>query len=103
MLQQVIQRHKNDWLNEPDCPVTSLIQYIQQAGELRDAQIEAIGTYLFLKITGENKPLWELFSNGFFSNNESLAAHNISQIARETFEANTAARDGINDPSRKHR
>jgi hypothetical protein len=35
-------------------------------GQLRDTQIEAIETYLFLKIQGQNKPLWQLFSEGFY-------------------------------------
>jgi hypothetical protein len=29
---------------------------------MRDAQVEAIKTYLFLKIECRNKPLWKLFS-----------------------------------------
>jgi type III restriction enzyme len=92
MLQGIIRRKKDAWLAEKDCPVASLIQYIKTAGELRDAQIEAIETYLFLKIKGQNKPLWQAFSEGFFSANDDLATHNISQIARDVFESNTAAR-----------
>lgn len=34
---------------------------------MRDAQIEAIQIYLFLKIACQNRPLWELFSSGFFN------------------------------------
>ena len=33
---------------------------------MRDAQIEAIKTYLFLKIEGGNKPLWKFFTDGDF-------------------------------------
>jgi hypothetical protein len=33
---------------------------------MRDAQIEAIKTYLFLKIACKNKPLWRLFTEGDF-------------------------------------
>jgi len=34
---------------------------------MRDAQIEAIKTYLFLKIKCDNKPLYELFYIGAFN------------------------------------
>lgn len=33
---------------------------------MRDAQVDAIKTYLFLKIACGNKPLWQLFSGGDF-------------------------------------
>lgn len=33
---------------------------------MRDAQVEAIKTYLFLKIECRNKPLWKLFSKSIF-------------------------------------
>ena len=34
---------------------------------MRDAQIESIRTYLYLKIACENKPLWKLFAEGAFN------------------------------------
>lgn len=92
MLHPVIKSKKDQWLQEENCPIKPLLQYIKTTGELRDAQIEAIETYLFLKINGSNKPLWQLFAEGFFSLNDDLAAHNISQVARNVFENNPAAR-----------
>jgi superfamily II DNA or RNA helicase len=66
MLHQIIAHHKNAWLQSPDCTVSHLLEYVNEAGYFRDTQLEAIETYLFLKIAGENKPLWQLFADGFF-------------------------------------
>lgn len=60
-----------------------MVKYIRDTGQLRDAQIEAIETYLFLKIKGQNKPLWQLFSEGFFTKGTDLSKLNINQTARE--------------------
>jgi hypothetical protein len=46
---------------------------------MRDAQIEAIKTYLFLKIECGNKPLWRLFTEGDFL---SLNLDNMSLTAK---------------------
>ena len=66
MLNNIIKYKTFEWLQSNDCSVKNLISYIRNKGELRDTQIQAIETYLFLKIKGENKPLWQLFSEGFF-------------------------------------
>ena len=92
MLQTIIEYHKNQWLNSDECTIRPIIDYIKNKGQLREAQYEAIGTYLFLKIKGQNKPLWELFSEGFFSNGDDLSKLNINQTAREIFETNKAAK-----------
>ncbi len=91
MLQNIIQYKKNLWLNSASCPVSSLLQYIRQKGEMRDTQIEAIETYLFLKIAGENKPLWKLFSEGFFNSDYDIAKLNINELVRNEFKRNSAA------------
>ena len=83
MLHKIIQIKKNQWLQSQDCTILGLVNYIRDKGQLRDTQIEAIETYLFLKIKGENKPLWQLFSEGFFTNGTDLSVLNINQIARE--------------------
>ena len=77
MLNNIITLKKNQWLQSKDCTVIELINYIKNAGKLRDTQIEAIETYLFLKIQGENKPLWQLFSEGFFNTGTDLAQYNV--------------------------
>lgn len=61
-------RHKRDqWYASPACTVKDFIDYIVSKGEMRDAQIESIRTYLYLKIACGNKPLWKLFAEGKFN------------------------------------
>lgn len=91
MLNNIIYQKKNQWLQSDDCPITDLVKYIRDKGHLRDTQIEAIETYLFLKIQGQNKPLWQLFSEGFFTNGTDLAKLDINQIAREYLSQNKNA------------
>ncbi len=86
MLQNIITYKKNIWLNSPDCSIKSLVDYIRNTGGLRDTQVEAIEQYLFLKIKGENKPLWQLFSEGFFINGADLSKENINETARKFLE-----------------
>ena len=66
----------------PECTVNDLISYMINRGGLRDAQIEAIKTYLFLKIACEGKPLNILFSSGKF-NSIDLDNKPLSRTARE--------------------
>lgn len=91
MLHYIIQEKKNKWLLSDDCTISYLIKYIRDKGQLRDTQIEAIETYLFLKIQGQNKPLWQLFSEGFFTNGTDLSKLNINQTARDFLTANQNA------------
>ncbi|MCX6162737.1 MAG: DEAD/DEAH box helicase family protein [Ignavibacteriae bacterium] len=92
MLNNIINIKKNEWLNSNDCTAKSVISYIRNKGELREPQIQAIETYLFLKIRGENKPLWKLFSEGFFINNNiDLSRLNINQAARERLSSDISA------------
>jgi type III restriction enzyme len=92
MFNQIISRKAKQWLNEPSCTVRELVDYIKKRNSLREAQIEAIETYLFLKIKGQNKPLWQLLAEGFFTDNEDLSQLNINQTARDIFEQNKTAR-----------
>lgn len=91
MLHYIIQQKKNEWIQSDDCTIRDLVKYIRDKGHLRDTQIEAIETYLFLKIQGQNKPLWQLFSEGFFINGTDLAKLDINQIAREYLTQNKNA------------
>lgn len=91
MLHTIIQEKKNQWLQSDDCTISDLIKYIRDRGQLRDTQIEAIETYLFLKIKGQNKPLWQLFSDGFFKNGTDLSKLNINQNARDFLSNNINA------------
>lgn len=82
MFYKMIENKRNQWLFSAECTITSLIDYIEKTGQMRDAQIEAIKTYLFLKIACEGKPLAALFKKGFF-NSLDLNTLEISQPTRE--------------------
>lgn len=86
----MIERSRDRWYASPECTVVDLINYMTQKGYLRDAQIEAIKTYLFLKIACGNEPLHRLFSNGKF-NSLNLDDLEISNKVREYFAENPAA------------
>lgn len=62
MFYKMIERARDRWYASPDCTIGNIIDYMTRQGNLRDAQIGAIKTYLFLKIGCENKPLATLFS-----------------------------------------
>ena len=100
MLNNIIEHKKKEWLQSNDCPVKGLVLYMKEKGNLRDTQIEAIETYLFLKIEGQNKPLWKLFSEGFFTNGTDLSKLNINQKARD-FLSNNKAANALYDFSRQ--
>lgn len=90
MFYKMIERARDRWYASQECTVTDLIGYMIQQGHLRDAQIEAIKTYLFLKIACGNEPLHRLFSSGKF-NSLNLNDLEISNKVREYFAANPAA------------
>ncbi len=100
MLNNIIKIKTTQWLQSTDCSVIDLIKYIREKRELRDTQIEAIETYLFLKIEGQNKPLWKLFAEGFFTNGTDLSKLNINEKAR-TFLGSNANAFALYDFSRQ--
>ena len=67
MFYRMISRKRDEWFASSACTVTALIEYMEARGELRDAQIDAIKTYLYLKIACECKPLHKLFISGQFN------------------------------------
>jgi hypothetical protein len=71
MFYQLIEKKRNEWLASKECTITDWLCYIEQRGMMRDAQLEAIKTYLFLKIACQNQPLWQLFVNGYFKHSNS--------------------------------
>ena len=90
MFYKMIERARDRWYASQACTVTDLIGYMIQQGYLRDAQIEAIKTYLFLKIACGNEPLHRLFSSGKF-NSLNLNDLEISNKVREYFATYPAA------------
>jgi superfamily II DNA or RNA helicase len=89
MLYNIIKQKRNRWLQSEECTVKELLVYIEQQGFMRDAQIEAIKTYLFLKIACGNQPLWRLFAEGKF-NTLNIDDLSLTVSARQTM-ANTPA------------
>ena len=90
MFYQMIEAKRNQWLASSDCPVGSLVDYICTAGQMRDAQIEAIKTYLFLKIACDCKPLSRLFIEGAF-NSLDFDIVELSGSTRSYLESHAAA------------
>lgn len=90
MFYKMINKARERWFLSDDCTVKTLIEYIETTGQMRDAQIDAIRTYLFLKIGCENRPLSFLFTHGAF-NNLNLNDIEVSNSTREHLEENPAA------------
>ena len=90
MFYQLIQKKRDLWFQSSDCTVLYLVDYIYQRGMLRDTQIDAIKTYLFLKIACQGKPLWQLFAEGEF-NETDVDAEEINAEARDVMTKNPAA------------
>lgn len=90
MFYKMILNKCEEWFNSEYCTVNKLVEYIEKAGQMRDAQIEAIKVYLFLKIACECKPLEYLFRCGQF-NSLDLNDIELSTSTREYLENNPAA------------
>lgn len=90
MFYKMIETKRNEWLASETCTVKAVIDYIVKTGQMRDAQVEAIKTYLFLKIACGCKPLAELFCEGAF-NTLDLDDSEVSHSTREYLKVNKAA------------
>ena len=90
MFYKMIEKKCREWYSSSDCTVKDIIQYIITTGEMRDAQIEAIKIYLFLKIAHNCQPLNRLFIKGAF-NSLNLNDLALSVSTREYLGNNPAA------------
>lgn len=90
MFYKMIENKRNQWLSSTKCTITPLIDYIVKTGQMRDAQIEAIKTYLFLKIACDGQPLAMLFKSGIF-NTLDLNTLELLQSTREYLLSNPSA------------
>ena len=90
MFYKMIERARDRWYASSDCTVTDLVGYMIQRGHLRDAQIEAIKTYLYLKIACKCQPLKKLFCQGAF-NSMDLDSLEISKSTREYLKGKKSA------------
>lgn len=90
MFYKLIKKKCDEWMDSSDCTIHELMQYIYAQNKMRDAQIEAIKIYLFLKIACGNRPLWELFSDGGF-NSLDFNTMELTVEARSILTSNKAA------------
>lgn len=90
MFYRMIEQKRDTWFASENCTVKNLVQYIVARHQMRDAQIEAIKTYLFLKIACSNRPLVDLFRQGAF-NTLNLDELEVSHAAREYLRTHPAA------------
>lgn len=90
MFYQMITNARDRWLSSPACTVRESIKYIEQTNQMRDAQVDAIKTYLFLKIACGCAPLSQLFCQGAL-NTLDLDQVEISSNTRDFLTAHPAA------------
>ena len=90
MFRDMILKRCSSWYASDECTVKELISYIETKGAMRDAQVDAIKTYLFLKIACKNRPLPELFKSGAF-NTIDLDNEELTSSAREYLSSHTEA------------
>ncbi|MDD3377660.1 MAG: DEAD/DEAH box helicase family protein [Candidatus Riflebacteria bacterium] len=90
MFYKMIEKKCNEWYASDFCTIKHLLEYIEKTAQMRDAQISAIKTYLFLKIKCECKSLETLFKTGVF-NGFNLDDAEISKNARAYLTKNKAA------------
>ena len=93
MFYRIITNKRDQWLLRPNCTALPLIAYIEQRGKMRDAQVDAIKTYLYLKIECQNQPLAELFKQGKFNTltHDDIDNMPLSAAARKVFKESPAA------------
>ena len=72
MFFQLIEKKRDRWFEgiSETHPVKVLMRHIATVDALRDAQVGAVKTYLFLKLECGARPLWELFSSGIFNTSD---------------------------------
>lgn len=90
MFYRMIERKRDQWFASGDCTVQALVDYIIKAGQMRDAQVDAIKTYLFLKVACDCKPLSELFTAGVF-NTLDIAELSLPDRVKDYLRHNPAA------------
>lgn len=90
MFYKMIENKCEEWYNSEFCTVNNIIEYIIKIGQMRDAQIDAIKIYLFLKICCRSKPLEILFRQGEF-NSIDLNKIELSTDTRKYLEEKPAA------------
>ena len=93
MIEPLLAAQVHRWLATPNCPATPLLGYMRSAGKLRDVQIAALQTYLYLLLEGKNQTLAQLWAQGVFAQAARYDGprSRMPQIARDVFAAQPAA------------
>lgn len=94
MLEPLITRRVNDWLAQPSCPAQPYLRYMRSRGQLREVQIQALQTYLFLLLEGRNQSLAALWAQGLFAQDRTYIdpASRMPHNAQQRFTQDAAAR-----------
>lgn len=90
MFYQMITCARDRWFASSACTVTGIVDYIAKTNQMRDAQVDAIKSYLFLKIACGCRSLVELFCQGAF-NNLDLEQEELSATTRDYLTSHPAA------------
>lgn len=93
MIEPLIGAQVKHWLASPNCPAAPLLAYMRTAGKLRDVQIAALQTYLYLLLEGKNQSLTQLWMQGAFTKTASYDGprSRMPQLARDVFSLQPAA------------
>lgn len=93
MIEPLVSAQVQHWLATPNCPAAPLLAYMRTAGKLRDVQIAALQTYLYLLLEGKNKSLTQLWMQGAFTQaaNYDGPRSRMPQLARDVFSRQPAA------------
>ena len=93
MIEPLVAARVKSWLAETNCPAAPLITYLHAAGKLRDVQIAALQTYLYLLLEGKNQSLAQLWMQGAFAKAATYDGprSRMPQIAREVFASRPGA------------
>ena len=93
MIEPLVAARVKSWLAETNCPAAPLITYMHAAGKLRDVQIAALQTYLYLLLEGKNQSLAQLWMQGAFAKAATYDGprSRMPQIARDMFASRPGA------------
>ena len=81
LIQNQVGIWKNDILSGSQHSIVGdILRHIQNAGELRPPQVEAIETYLWLKFEGQNKKLADIICSGLLYDEDIASQYNYHRI-----------------------
>ncbi len=92
MIHDALRARTRAWLDLEDSPVRALTDHIRRQGRLRRPQVEAIETWLYLKVVGGGRALAVLFAEGLFAPEVDLDAAALPSATRDRLKADLAAR-----------